>query len=180
MNVVVAPPAYIAYMRSELIAFEKFVKFTKKNANLLLDFLPGQPDQQEILRSFPKSPSIQALSRMDEAVISRWYRQYEPMIVYLRSFLKKLLHYPNNNLPLWMRKWCEVEPPHNFEFANDYVSVEDMRSKLIEYNTSMPLFQSIIPDYPSVEQLRQTNPDEVRKYYDILKPIIDQVAAVDV
>ena len=80
---VVTPPAYIAYMRSELIALEKFMKFTKKNANLLLDFLPGQPDQQEILRSFSKSPSIQALHRMDEAAISRWYRQYEPMIVYL-------------------------------------------------------------------------------------------------
>ena len=179
MDVFVTPPAYIAYMRSELIALEKFMKFMKKNANLLLDFLPGQPDQQEILRSFPKSPSIQALRRMDEAAISRWYRQYEPMIVYLRSFFKKLLHYPNN-LPLWMRKWCEVEPPHNFEFANEYVPVEDMRVKLIEYNTSMAFFQSIIPDYPSVEQLRQANPDEIRKYYDIFKLIIDQVAAVDV
>ena len=179
MNVAVAPPAYIAYMRSELIAFEKFLKFVKKNVNLLLDFLPGQPDQQEILRSFPKNPTIQALRRMGEADISRWYRQYEPMIVYFRSFLKKLLHHPNN-LPLWLRQWCEVEPPHNFEFANDYVSVEDMRAKLIEYNTSMAFLQSIMPDYPSVEQLMQANPDEVRKYYDIFKVIIDQVAAEDV
>ena len=69
MNVVVAPPAYIVYMRSELIAFEKFVKFMKKNVNLLLDFLPGQPDQQEILHSFPKSPTIQALRRMGEAEV---------------------------------------------------------------------------------------------------------------
>ena len=176
--VAVAPPTYIAYMRSELIALEKFMKFAKKNVNLLLDFLPGQPDQQEILRSFPKIPSIQALCRMDEAVISRLYRQYEPMIVCFRSHFKKLLHYPNN-LPLWMRKWCKVEPPHSFEFANEYVPVEDMRAKLIEYNTSMDPLQSIMPDYPSVEQLRQANPDEVRKYYDIFKPIIDQIAAVD-
>ena len=166
MNVVVTPPAYIAYMRLELIAFVKIMKFAKKNVNLLA----GQPDRQESLRSFPKMPSIQVLRRMDEAVISRLYRQCEPMIVYFRSFLKKLLHY--RDLPPWMRKWCEVEPPYGFEFANDYVSVEDMRAKLIEYNTSIAFFQSIMPDYPSVEQLRQANPDEVRKYYDILKPII--------
>ena len=166
MNAVVTPPAYIAYMRMELIALVKIMKFAKKNVNLLA----GQPDQQESLRSFPKMPSIQAFRRMDEAVISRLYRQCEPMIVYFRSFFKKLLHY--HDLPLWMRKWCEVEPPHDFEFANDYVSVEYMRSRLIEYNTSISHFQSIMSDYPSVEQLRQANPDEVRKYYDILKLII--------
>ena len=173
MNVVVTPPAYIAYMRLELIALVKIMKFAKKNVNLLA----GQPDQQESLRSFPKMPSIQALRRIDEAFIPRLYRQCEPMIVYFRSFFKNLLlHYPNG-LPLWMRKWCEVEPPpHSFEFSNDYVPVEDMRAKLIEYNTSIPLFfQSIMPDYPSVEQLRQANPDEVREYYNILKLIIDQV-----
>ena len=172
------PPTYIAYMRSDLIALEKLMKLTKKNVNLPL---PGQPDQQEILRSFPKSPSIQALRRMDEAAISRLYRQYEPRIVFLRIFVKKLSHYlsnnNNNDLPLWIRKWCEVEPPHNFEFANDYVLVEDMRAKLSEYNISMPFFQMFIPDYPSVEQLRQANPDEVRKYYDIFKGIIDQIEA---
>ena len=112
---------------------------------------------------------------MDEAVISLLYRQYEPMIVYLRSFLNKLPHHLFNALPLWMRKWCEVKPPHNFEFANDYVPVEDMREKLIEYNASVAFFQSIMPDYPSVEQLRQANSDEVREYYDILKLIIDKV-----
>ena len=170
-------PDYIAYMRSELIALEKFKKFMKKNLNHILPLLPGRPDQQEILRSLPESPSIQALRRMDTAAISRRYRQYEPRIVGMRSFIKKFLHYPKNMLPLWMRKWCEVEPPHNFEFANEYVPVEDMRAKLIEYNTSMAFFQRIIPDYPSVEQLRQANPDEVRKHYDALKPIIDQVAA---
>ena len=179
MNVAVAPPAYIAYMRSELIALEKLMKFVKKNVNLLFDFLPGQPDQQEILRIFPKMPFIQALRLMDEAAISRLYRQYEPSIVHNRSSLKKFLHYPNN-LPLWVRQWCEVEPPHNFEFANEYVPFEDMRAKLIEYNTSMAFLQSIMPDYPSVEQLMQANPDEVRQYYDIFKVIIDQVAAEDV
>ena len=171
MNVVVTPPAYIAYMRLELIALVKIMKFAKKNVNLLA----GQPDQQESLRSFPKMPSIQALCRMDEAGISRLYRQYEPMIVYFRSFFNKLPRHLFNALPLWMRKWCEVKPSHNFEFANDYVPVEDMRAKLIEYNTSVAFFQSIMPDYPSVEQLRQANPDEVREYYNILKLIIDKV-----
>ena len=171
MNVVVTPPAYIAYMRLELIALVKIMKFAKKNVNLLA----GQPDQQESLRSFPKMPSIQALCRMDEAGILRLYRQYEPMIVYFRSFFNKLPRHLFNALPLWMRKWCEVKPPHNFEFANDYVPVEDMRAKLIEYNTSVAFFQSIMPDYPSVEQLRQANPDEVREYYNILKLIIDKV-----
>ena len=169
--VAVTPPGYISYMRSELIAREKFMQFAKKNVNLL----PGQPDQQEILRSFPESSSIQALCRMDEAGISRLYRQYEPMIVYFRSFFNKLPRHLFNALPLWMRKWCEVKPPHNFEFANDYVPVEDMRATLIKYNASVAFFQSIMPDYPSVEQLRQANPDEVREYYNILKLIIDQV-----
>ena len=132
--VVVAPPGNISYMRSEIISLVKIVKFAKKNVNLLA----GQPDQQESLRSFPKMPSIQAFRRMDEAFIPRLYRQCEPVIVYFRSFFKKLLHY--RDLPLWMRKWCEVEPPHSFEFANDYVSVEDMRAKLIEYNTSIAFF----------------------------------------
>ena len=169
MNAELHPPAYIAYMRSEIISLVKIMKFAKKNVNLLA----GQPDQQESLRSFPKMPSIQALRRIDEAFIPRLYRQCEPVIVYFRSFLKELLHY--RDLPPWMRKWCEVEPPYGFEFANDYVPVEAMRAKLIDYNTSIPLFQSIMPDYPSVEHLRQANPDEVRKYYDILNPIIDQV-----
>ena len=169
MNVVVTPPAYIAYMRSEIISLVKIMKFVKKNVNLLA----GQLDQQEILRSFPKMPSIQALRRIDEAFIPRLYRQCEPVIVYFRSFLKELLLRHPNGLPLWMRKWCEVEPPHSFEFANNYVPVEAMRAKLIDYNTSIPLFfQSVMPDYPSVEHLRQANPDEVRKYYDILNLII--------
>ena len=172
--VTVTPPGYISYMRSEIISLVKFLNFAKKNVNLL----SGQPDQQEILRGFPKMPPIQALRIMDEADISRLYRQCEPGIVCSRSFLNKLPRH-HNGLPLWMRKWCEVEPPHNFEFANDYVPVEDMRAKLIEYNTSMGLFQSIIPNYPNVEQLRQANPDEVRKYYGILKPTIDQVESAN-
>ena len=171
MNAELHPPAYISYMRSEIISLVKFLNFAKKNANLL----PGQPDQQEILRGFPKMPPIQALHRIDEAFIPRLYRQCEPMIICFRNFLKKLLLRHPNGLPLWMRKWCEVEPPHSFEFANNYVPVEAMRAKLIAYNTSIPLFQSVMPDYPSVEHLRQVNPDEVRKYYDILNPIIDQV-----
>ena len=171
MNVFVTPPGYISYMRSEIISLVKIMKFAKKNVNLLA----GQPNQQEILRNFPKMPSIQALRSIDEAFIPRLYRKCELIIIHFRSFFKKLLlRYPNG-LPLWMRKWCEVEPPHNFEFANDYVPVEVMRAKLIDYNTSIPLFQSIMPDYPNVEQLMQANPDEVRNYYDILKIKIDQV-----
>ena len=171
MNVAVTPPAYIAYMRSDLIALEKFFNFAKKNVNLL----PGQPDDhQEILHSFPESPSIQSLRCMDEAAITRRYRQYESMIVHFRSLFKNFLHNNNNNSPLWMRKWCEVEPPHSFEFANDYVPVEAMRTKLIHYNALKASFQRIMPNYPSVEQLRQANPDEVRNYYDILNHIINQ------
>ena len=169
MNVVVTPPGYISYMRSEIILCVKFLKFVKKNENLL------QPDQREILRDFPKMPLIQALHRIDEEFIPRLYRQCEPAIVCFRNLLKQLLlRYPND-LPLWMRKWCKVEPPHNFEFANNYVPVEAMRAKLIDYNTSILLFQSVMPDYPSVEQLSQANPDEIRKYYDVLNPMIDQV-----
>ena len=175
MNVAVTPPGYISYMRSEIISLVKFMNFTKKNLNLL----PGQPDQQEILRSFPKMPSIQALHRIDEAFILRLYRLLEPEIVGCRTLLKQLLlRYPND-LPLWMRKWCKVEPPHSFEFANNYVPVEAMRTKLIDYNTSLPFFQSVMPDYPSVEQLRQANPDEIRKYYDMLNPMIDQVLSAN-
>ena len=167
------PPGYISYMRSEIISCMKFLNFAKKNENLL------QPDQQEILRGFPKIPSIQALNRIDEAVIPRLYRQCEPAIVCFRNFLKQLLlRYPND-LPLWMRKWCKVEPPHSFEFANNYVPVEAMRTKLIDYSTSIPFFQSVMPDYPSVEQLMQANPAEIRKYYDILNPMIDQVLSAN-
>ena len=173
MAVVVTPPAYIAYMRLELIAFVKIIKFAKKNVNLL------PPDQQEILRGFPKMPSIQALHRIDEEFIPRLYRQCEPALVCFRNFFNQLLlRYPND-LPLWMRKWCKVEPPHSFEFANNYVPVEAMRTKLIDYNTSISFFQSVMPDYPSVEQLRQANPDEIRNYYDILNPMIDQVLSAN-
>ena len=173
MNVVVTPPGYISYMRSEIISCVKFLNFVKKNENLL------QPDQREILRGFPKMPLIQALHRIDEEFIPRLYRKCEPAIVCFRNLFKQLLlHYPND-LPLWMRKWCKVEPPHNFEFANNYVPVEAMRAKLIDYNTSIPLFQSVMPDYPSVEQLRQAHPDEIRKYYDILNPMIDQVLSAN-
>ena len=171
--VAVTPPGYISYMRSEIISFVKFLNFAKKNVNLL------QPYQQEILRGFSKMPPIQAFYLIDEAFIPRLYRQCEPAIVCFRNFLKQLLlRYPND-LPLWMRKWCKVEPPHSFEFANNYVPVEAMRAKLIDYNTSIPFFQSVMPDYPSVEQLRQANPDEIRKYYDILNPMIDQVLSAN-
>ena len=170
MNVVVTPPGYISYMRSEIISCVKILNFVKKNENLL------PPDQQENLRAFPKMPSIQALHRIDEAFIPRLYRQCEPAIVSFRNLFKHLLLLDPKCLPLWMRKWCKVEPPHSFEFANDYVPVEAMREKLIEHNTSIGLFQSIMPDCPIVEQLRQANSDEVREYYALLKPIIDQVA----